>query len=105
MPQMADFAQNADLLIHEAMLVEGVEDVIRVTANGDDRLRQHILRSHTAASDAGRIATMAGVKHLALHHFVPDGLPQYDEAHWISSARAGWDGPLTIARDGCKIML
>jgi len=103
MPEMAAFARDADLLVHESMLVEGVDAVIRKTPNGDDRLKQHILRSHTSASDVGRIATAANVKKLALNHFVPDGFPEFTEAHWETATRETWDGPLVIGRDGCVI--
>ncbi|MEM9756904.1 MAG: MBL fold metallo-hydrolase, partial [Pseudomonadota bacterium] len=56
MPAMAVFAAGADLLIHEAMLTDGVEAIMERMKNGDDRLRTHILRSHTTAEDVGRMA-------------------------------------------------
>jgi ribonuclease BN (tRNA processing enzyme) len=102
-PQMVDFAKGADLLVHEAMLTEGVDALMARMTNGDDRLRTHILRSHTDAEDAGRIATEAGVKHLALNHFVPDGIPGFTEDHWEAAVRKTWDGPLTLGRDGMRL--
>lgn len=103
--QMVQFAEGADLLVHEAMLIEGVDALVAKVANGDDRLRQHILRSHTSAEDVGDIATRAGVGHLALNHFVPDGLPGFTEANWTEATRKTWDGRLTIAKDGERIPL
>lgn len=105
MPEMADFAAKADVLVHEAMLLDGVDMLVARVANGDDRLRQHILRSHTSAQDAGRIATEAGVGTLVLNHFVPDGLPGVSEDDWITDARQAWDGALVIAKDGTKVEL
>ena len=105
MPQMAAFAKGADLLIHEAMLNSGVDALIAATPNGDDRLRTHILRSHTPAEEAGRIATDAGVKHLALHHLVPDGLPGFGPQDWEDAVRDSYTGPLTIGTDGTRIRL
>lgn len=105
MPEMADFAAKADVLVHEAMLLDGVDMLVARVANGDDRLRQHILRSHTSAQDAGRIATEAGVGTLVLNHFVPDGLPGVSEDDWITDARQAWGGPLVIAKDGTKVEL
>ena len=102
-PEMIPFAQNADVLVHESMLTEGVEAIVNRNPNGDDRLRQHILRSHTTAQDAGRIATEAGVKRLALTHLVPDDLPEFTHADWIAATRQTWDGPLDIGIDGLKI--
>lgn len=105
MPEMSQFAHGADLLVHEAMLVEGVDALVRHTPNGDERLRRHILRAHTAAEDVGRIATDAGVAHLALNHLVPDGLPGFSEETWIEAVRKTWSGRLTIGRDGVRIGL
>ncbi len=104
-PEMADFAKNADLLVHEAMLLAGVEEIVRRNANGDDRLRQHILRSHTAADGVGRIATQAGVGHLALNHLVPDDVPGFSKQDWVEAVRTTWDGPLSIGVDGLRLPL
>lgn len=102
---MTEFAKDADLLVHEAMLVDGVDALVAKVSNGDDRLRHHILRSHTSAQDAGLIAAKAGVKHLALNHFVPDGLPGSTEENWAEATRENWDGKLTIGTDGARIEL
>lgn len=100
MPQMAEFAADADILIHEAMLPAGVEALVARMTNGDDRLREHILRSHTSAEDVGRIAAAAGVGQLALTHMVPDGDPDITEDDWIEAVRRHWQGQLHIGRDG-----
>jgi ribonuclease BN (tRNA processing enzyme) len=100
---MVDLARGADLLVHEAMLTHGVDALMARMTNGDERLRTHILRSHTDAEEAGRIATEAGVKHLALNHFVPDGIPGFTETDWETAVRQTWSGPLTLGRDGMRI--
>ena len=105
MPEMIDFAQRADLLVHEAMLVEGVDAIMRRQPNGDDRLKNHILRSHTAAADVGRIAREAAVNKLALHHFVPDGFPEFTDNTWVDAARTTWSGPLVLGKDGTRIAI
>lgn len=105
MPQMAPFAKNADLLVHEAMLRDGVEALCKRMTNGDNRLRTHILNSHTDAADAGRIAHDAGVKQLALNHFVPDGDPDFTDKHWTDAVRSHWNGPLFLGKDGMRITL
>ena len=100
MPEMADFAQGADILVHEAMLVDGVEALVKRMTNGDERLRTHILRSHTSAEDVGKIANEARVKQLALTHMVPDGDPDFTEAHWVAEVRKHYGGRLQIGVDG-----
>ncbi len=104
MDEMAPFAKGADLLVHEAMLREGVEALCARMTNGDERLRTHILRSHTDAVDVGRIARDAGVKQLALNHMVPDGDPDFTDQHWETAAREHWDGPFLLGKDGMVIV-
>lgn len=105
MDEMAAFAQDADLLVHEAMLRDGVEALCKRMTNGDERLRTHILSSHTDAADVGRIARDAGVKQLALNHFVPDGDPDFTDTHWEAAVRQHWAGPLHLGKDGMVIVI
>ncbi len=103
-PPLAEFARGADLLIHEAMLPEGLESLIRRTGNGA-RLREHLVASHTFAADAGRIAAMAGVKQLALNHMIPADDPDFTEAHWRAAVAEAYAGELIVGRDGMEITL
>ena len=105
MDEMAAFAEGADVLVHEAMLRPGVEALCARMANGDERLHQHILRSHTSAEDTGRIAKAAGVGLLALNHFVPDGDPDFPPEAYEAAVRTTWSGPLVIGSDGLAIDL
>ncbi|MEJ8563205.1 MBL fold metallo-hydrolase [Yoonia sp. GPGPB17] len=103
MDDMAPFAKGADLLVHEAMLRDGVEALCALMTNGDERLRIHILRSHTDAVDVGRIAKDANVRQLALNHMVPDGDPDFTDHHWETEVRRHWTGPFHFGKDGMKI--
>jgi len=105
MPEMVGFAKGADLLVHEAMLSEGIDALCARVANGDERLRLHLERSHSPADKVGQIAREAGVRHLALNHLVPSDDPDFDESNWISETRKTWPGPLSIGRDGLVIEL
>ncbi|MDU8909961.1 MBL fold metallo-hydrolase [Aestuariicoccus sp. MJ-SS9] len=105
LPGLAEFCAGADLLVHEAMLTEGVDLLMQRMTNGDDRLRSHILRSHTDAADVGRLASEAGVKRLAINHMVPDGFAEFTEDDWRAKVRRHWDGPLEIGRDGMRLTL
>ncbi|BCG74059.1 hydrolase [Mesorhizobium sp. 113-1-2] len=101
-PPLADFAKGADLLVHEAMLEEGIERLVARTGNGA-RLRQHLLASHSLAEEAGRIASDAGVKRLVLNHLIPADDAEIGEADWLAAVRKTWAGDLTIARDGLVV--
>lgn len=104
-PPLIDFARGADLLIHEAMLGEAVDALVARVGNGDDRLKTHLLRSHTMAEDAAKLATEAGVKALALNHLIPSDDPDYGDDDWFKAVRPHWAGPLHIGKDGMKIPL
>jgi ribonuclease BN (tRNA processing enzyme) len=103
-PPLAGFADGADVLVHEAMLEEGVDRLVARTGNGA-RLKEHLMASHTLASDAGRIAAAANVGRLVLNHLIPADDPGVGEADWIEAVRKTWDGALTIGRDGLVVAL
>lgn len=103
-PPLADFAEGADILVHEAMLEEGIERLVARTGNGA-RLKEHLLASHSFAGEAGRIASDAGVKRLVLNHLIPADDPEIGEADWLAAVRKTWAGDLTIARDGLVVAL
>lgn len=104
-PPLAAFAQNADLLIHEAMLEEALEPLLARIGNGDDRLMKHWMRSHTLASDAGKLAAQANVRALALNHLIPSDDPNYSKADWEEAVAHHWSGPLFVGDDGMVIDL
>ena len=115
LPQMVDFARNADLLIHEATFPEAA--IAFRASNGIGTY------SHTSPRELGRIARDAGVKHLIATHI----------GHWdstnpivkklaaqhmpveimgpqlidqvIADIREAYSGPLQIARDLMSISL
>lgn len=103
-PPLADFSKGADILVHEAMLAEGVDRLVARTGNGA-RLKEHLLASHSFAEQAAAIATAAGVGRLVLHHLIPADDPEISEAHWIAAARKNWAGALTIATDGLVVKI
>lgn len=104
-PALADFASGADLLVHEAMLEDALGPLFSRIGNADDRLMKHFLRSHTFAADAGKIATKAGVKALALHHLLPSDDPEFTEKDWRAAVEQEWSGTLYIGTDGLRIKL
>ncbi|WP_026380705.1 MBL fold metallo-hydrolase [Afifella pfennigii] len=103
-PPLADFAQGADILLHEAMLPAGMEAIV-ARVGGGERLRAHLRASHSEAAQAGEIAAAAGVGHLVLHHLIPADDPAFGEEDWRAALAETWAGPLTIGRDGLVIPL
>jgi ribonuclease BN (tRNA processing enzyme) len=58
---------------------------------------------HTAAEDAGRIASAARVKLLVLSHLVPPDDPQVTDQMWIDAARKHFRGSIIVGKDLLEI--
>ena len=95
---LVKLAQGADVLVHEALYVPGVDRLVARVPNAST-LRKHLLDSHTTAEDCGRVATAAGVKTLVLSHLVPADDPLVTEQMWIDAARSEFKGEIVVARD------
>lgn len=102
LPELADFARDADVLVHEAMYGPGVDALVQRVKNGT-RLKEHLLASHTLAEDVGRIATLSGARHLVLNHLVPADDPSVTAADYERAVRTTFGGALTVGRDGLII--
>ena len=101
---LADFARGSDVLVHEAMLGEGVDALVARTGLGE-QLRAHLHNSHCLAEDAARIAAQAGVRHLVLHHLIPADDPAFSPRDFRDRAARHFDGKISVGRDGLEIEL
>lgn len=101
--EMIPFAADADLLVHEAMLMEGVDALCARVGNTDGRLKAHLLRSHCPAAKVGMIAREARVTRLALNHLVPNDDPSITKADWEAEVASEWSGTLHVGQDGMVI--
>jgi ribonuclease BN (tRNA processing enzyme) len=87
-------AQGADLLVHEAMYLPGVDQL----ADGNSRLKDHLLRSHSTTEQVGMVAARAGVKKLVLSHLVP-AFPSITDDMWLEGVRQHFQGDAAVGRD------
>jgi ribonuclease BN (tRNA processing enzyme) len=83
-PSLAELAEGATLLIHEAICTEA------------DRRRADNA-AHSTAAEAARIAQLAGVQQLTLTHI--DNAFHYDPEPLAVEARSVYDGPVSVASD------
>jgi ribonuclease BN (tRNA processing enzyme) len=99
---LIQLARGADVLVHEAMYLPAI-DRIAAQVPGAARLKEHLLRTHTSAEEAGRVAQAAGVKHLVLSHLAPPDDPAVSDQMWIDAARTHFHGPVTVGKDLLEI--
>ncbi len=83
-PSLAELAEGATLLIHEALCVEAERHRAEETA-------------HSTAAEAARIAQLAGVQALTLTHI--DNAYHLDTEPLVAEARSVYDGPVSVAFD------
>jgi ribonuclease BN (tRNA processing enzyme) len=95
-------ARGADVLVHEALWAPAVDRLVAQDPNAAT-LKKHLLASHTAAEDCGRVAEAAGVKTLVLSHFVPGGDPAITDAMWADAASRHFRGRVIVGKDLMEI--
>ena len=105
MPSLAGFAENARILVHEAMLQSGVDYVTAKTRNTDERLYRHLIASHSFAHEAGRIAHDARVELLVLSHLIPAERSIAKDDDWIAEVRQHFSGNVIVGADGATIVV
>ena len=91
-------AAGADVLVHEALYVPALDRLVARVPNAAT-LKKHLVDSHTAVQDAGRVAAAAGVRTLVLSHLVPADDPAVPDAAWLEAARPHFAGEIVVARD------
>ena len=102
-PKLAEFAEGADVLVHEALYLPWVDRLVTLVKNGA-KLKKHLLESHTAAENVGRIADAANVKVLVMSHQVPED-PDVTDEDWRGEASKSFKGRLVVARDLMELKL
>src|SRR4051794_9815579 len=100
--ELIRLAQGADVLVHDALYVPGVDRLVARVPNAP-ALKRSILSHHTSAEDAGRVAQAAGVKTLVLSHLVPPDDPAITDQMWIDAARVHFRGPVIVGKDLLEI--
>ena len=86
--ETVEHAAEADLLVHDATFADDMADRARKTA-------------HSTAGQAGKIATQAGARRLALTHV--SSRYAGDASALLDDAEAAFDGETLLAHDGLEI--
>lgn len=102
-------SQNADLLVHEAMLIDLVKDMSQLTKEkGLDRnakILHDITDYHTSNIEAAEVAAEANVKHLVLSHLAPVPDRKVISRLYTQGLSKIFDGEITLANDGDKFII
>lgn len=99
---LIELAQGADVLVHEALYVPAVDRLVARVANAAT-LKRHLIASHTAIEDCGRVAAAAGVRTLVLSHLVPADDPGVTDQMWLAAAKAHFTGEVIVGKDLMEI--
>lgn len=86
---LAQFAKDADVLIHEVMSGDGL-------SSQSEFWQQYHGASHTSATDVARVASIAEPGLVILYHILPfDRTPE----DIVAEVKRSWDGNVVIAKD------
>jgi ribonuclease Z len=92
-PALIEAARGADLLVHECFIHREMKLVPGVRTEEGTRA---VASYHTLSGEVGGIAAEAGVRCLALNHFVPT---QFDRQALVDEVRRDYAGPLVVGED------
>jgi ribonuclease BN (tRNA processing enzyme) len=100
---LSRLAEDADVLVHEAMYVPALEAYVRDrVARGSpirfDDYMAHMNADHSPVEDVGRIAQAAGARTLVLSHLTP-GIDGIADDTWRERAARYFKGKIVVARD------
>jgi len=103
-PDLAAFAKDADVLVHEVMHLGGLEKLLKRVPN-PDALRKHLIASHTVPEDVGKIAAAARVKTLVLNHLVPGDDPSITDEMWTEGVKQHFSGRIIVGKDLTEVSI
>lgn len=102
-------AVNADLLIHEAMLFDLINQLGDINKElGQDRnakILNDITDYHTSHIQAAEVAAEANVKHLVLNHLAPVPDRKVISRLYTQGLSKIFDGEISLADDGDKFII
>ncbi len=105
LPKLGDFAQGADVLVHEVFHYERVKAMAKCLKEVKPNLLDHIVNGHTKAEEVGIIANIAEASHLVLNHIIPRDEKNIPRIDIYDQVRKTWKGKLTIGHDLMRIPL
>ncbi|MDI2030218.1 MBL fold metallo-hydrolase [Saccharopolyspora sp. TS4A08] len=90
-PNLIELAQDTDILVHEAISVQG--------ADTPPAVLDHMLQSHVLVQETGHVAQAANARKLVLSHISDLAQNPIDENAWKNWAQQGYDGEVVVGAD------
>ena len=102
--QSKSVVQSADLLIHEAMLMDVMKRIGQIQKEAGNirlgKIMTDVLEYHTSPLEAAEVAAEAGVKELVLHHLGPTPDNFLIKRLYLKGLEDYFQGPVHLADDG-----
>lgn len=102
-------AQRADILLHEALQPQMLQKIHDAALRGGQpnaaQLASDIMTYHTFPEEVARIARDAEVRHVVLHHFLPQVPLRILHSAFLGDARKIYRGPITMGVEGMLLSL
>ena len=102
-------AQRADILLHEALQPEMLQIIhdagLKAGQPNAAQLASDIMTYHTFPEEVARIARDADVRHVVLHHFLPQVPMRIFHSAFLGDARKIYRGPITMGAEGMLLSL
>lgn len=106
---LARYAKDADLLVHEALQPDLIRRAAAVTHRlGRDRqskMATDVLSYHTSPVEAAELARDAGVAHLVFTHVVPGPTNFLARRLFLAGVADAFHGQVTLGQDGMRFAL
>ncbi len=108
-PGLVAAAQNADILVHEALQPKLVailgEEFTQRKMDNIAHVMRDILTYHTTPEEAAQQAGAAHVKQLVFNHIVPPMPVRFAYPAFVGDAAQFFKGPITVGEDGMLFSL
>lgn len=106
---LEEFAQNVDLLVHEALAPQLVNNLTRgaraAQNEGIEKITMDILDYHATPVEAAEVARDANVSFLLYNHVIPPLLLPTMEAMFLDGVDDVYSGPVHVGQDGTLLSL
>ena len=100
---------NADLLIHEAMLIDLVNQISEINGemglSRNEKILADVTDYHTSNTEAAEVAAEANVKKLVLNHLAPVPDRKVIARMYTQGLSKIYDGDVVLAHDGDKFII